>query len=63
MHEEMAVTLLLLLQRCAARGGGDVAGLGHLRLYYGRGSTGHMAQLGCGAVVYTAPGGRFGAPG
>lgn len=32
MHEETSLTLLLLLQRRAASVGGDLAGLGYLRL-------------------------------
>lgn len=48
MHEETSLTLLLLLQRCAV--GGDLPGLGYLRLSLSLKSHWHLQSFPAGCV-------------
>lgn len=50
MHEETSLTLLLLLQRRAASVGGDLAGLGYLRLSLWLKSHWHLQSFPAGCI-------------
>lgn len=55
MHEEMSLTLLLLLQRRAASVGGDLAGLGYLRLSLRLKSCWHLQHFPAGCITKGSP--------
>lgn len=55
MHEEMSLTLLLLLQCCAMSVGGDLAGLGYLRLSLWLKSCWHLQSFPAGCISEGSP--------
>lgn len=55
MHEETSLTLLLLLQRSSASVGGDLAGLGYLRLSLWLKSCWHLQPFFAGCISEGSP--------